>query len=343
MRRPADDDLFFDARVHLDRVVDPDPEHDRESGDRDDRERNADVAGDPERPHDTGEDDDQRQEPPPHAEQQDEDEGHDRDGDAAEREHAAGQVVVDVLQQHRRAGGDNGRVVETKLLRRLRDEVGRNAFVLDRLVAVESRHHLRMTVVDEERVQGLADLALVVMDEEVGVRGIVEGPLIERDRGQPRERLRRIGGAGLLAGRRRLPVDRRECDPPRDALRRVAGGALEQRVVVLESRQRAHDVRRVLVGAQLRLDRLPESDVLRGEQLGDSVTGVHGDEREHRLTAEQVLIRDAVLVDLVTLVEIAVLTGRELELGDAVAESDRQHRADRQHDNPVLSEIETEP
>ena len=52
----VDDHLFLDARVHLDRVVDADAEHHREAGDRDDRERDAEVAGEAERPDDADED-----------------------------------------------------------------------------------------------------------------------------------------------------------------------------------------------------------------------------------------------------------------------------------------------
>ena len=44
------DHLLLDARVHLDRVVDADAEHHREPGDGDDRERDAEVAGEAERP-----------------------------------------------------------------------------------------------------------------------------------------------------------------------------------------------------------------------------------------------------------------------------------------------------
>ena len=47
---------------------------------------------------------------------------------------------------------------------------------------------------------------------------------------------------------------------------------------------------------------------------------VHGDEGEHGLAAEEVLVGDAVLVDLIALVEVAVLARLELELRDAEAE-----------------------
>ena len=44
MLRVVDDHLLLDARVHLDRVVDADAEHHRQAADRDERERDAEVA-----------------------------------------------------------------------------------------------------------------------------------------------------------------------------------------------------------------------------------------------------------------------------------------------------------
>ena len=103
----VEDRFLLDARVHLDRVVDADAEHHGQAGDGDDRERDPEVAREPERPDDADEDHEQRQQPPAHVEQHEQDHDHDRDRDAAEREHPAAQVVVDVLQQDRRAGGDD--------------------------------------------------------------------------------------------------------------------------------------------------------------------------------------------------------------------------------------------
>ena len=68
VRLPVDDHLLLDPRVHLDRVVDAHAEHDRQAGDRDDRQRDAEVAGQAEGPDDADEDDAERQEPPPHLE-----------------------------------------------------------------------------------------------------------------------------------------------------------------------------------------------------------------------------------------------------------------------------------
>ena len=94
---------------------------------------------------------------------------------------------------------------------------------------------------------------------------------------------------------------------------------------------------------ELGLDGLPLRDGLRGEELGELLALVHGDEREHGLAAEQVLVGDAVLVDLLVLVEVAVLAGGELELGDAEAEDDRDQQADDRHEPGVLAEVEAEP
>ena len=95
----VDDDLFLDARVHLDRVVDADAEHHGQPADGDDRQRDAEVAGDAERPDHADQDDAEREQPPAHAEEEEEDQRHDRDRDRAEGQHPAGQVVVEVLQQ----------------------------------------------------------------------------------------------------------------------------------------------------------------------------------------------------------------------------------------------------
>ena len=77
----VEDHLLLDARVHLDRVVDADAEHHRKTRDGDDRERDAEVAGEPERPDDADEDDEQREQPPAHVEQHEQDHDHDRDRD----------------------------------------------------------------------------------------------------------------------------------------------------------------------------------------------------------------------------------------------------------------------
>jgi hypothetical protein len=79
------------------------------------------------------------------------------------------------------------------------------------------------------------------------------------------------------------------------------------------------------------------------EQLVDGVPGVHRDDRQHRLAAEQVLVRDVVLEDLVGLVEVAVLAGRELQLRDPEDHDDGDGDADEDDDNGVLAQQDGEP
>ena len=70
----VDDHLLLDARVHLDRVVDADAEHHGQAGDGDDRQGDAEVAGEAERPDDADERSiAERQQPPAHVEQQQQD------------------------------------------------------------------------------------------------------------------------------------------------------------------------------------------------------------------------------------------------------------------------------
>ena len=151
----VDHHLLLDARVHLDRVVDPDAEHHRQPGDGDDRERDAQVAGEAEGPHDPDEDHGEREQSPAHVEEHQEDQDHDPHGDPAEGEHAALEVVVDVLEQQRRARGDGVRVGERELRRLLRDVDGLGALLVDRLVAPQAHDHLRVLRVGQERRSAL--------------------------------------------------------------------------------------------------------------------------------------------------------------------------------------------
>ena len=65
--------------------------------------RDAEVAGEPERPDEADDHDAERQQAPADVEEQHEDDRHQHDGDGAEGQEAALEVVVDVLEQHRRA------------------------------------------------------------------------------------------------------------------------------------------------------------------------------------------------------------------------------------------------
>ena len=131
----VDDHLLLDARVHLDRVVDAHAEHHRQAGDGDDRERDAEVAGQAERPHDADEDHAEREQPPADVEGDQEDDHHEADGDGAEHEHAAGEVVVEVAEQHRGAGGGDGGVAELEVGGGVLHDLGGLALGLDVEVA----------------------------------------------------------------------------------------------------------------------------------------------------------------------------------------------------------------
>jgi hypothetical protein len=84
-------------------------------------------------------------------------------------------------------------------------------------------------------------------------------------------------------------------------------------------------------------------DVAGGEEVDDVAPALHGEEGEHRLAAEQVLVGDVVLVDLLVLVQVRVLAGGEVELGGAQAEHQGDRQADDADDPGVLAEVEAHP
>jgi hypothetical protein len=331
--------------VHLDRVVDAHAEHDRQARDRDDRQGDAEVAGQAERPGDADEDDEQRQQPPPHPEQQHEDDDHDADGDGAQGEHAAPQIVVEVLEQHRGAGGGGRRAGERLGLDDLLDPLAGGALALQRLVADQAGDGLGVGLVREERPQRLAYLAPVVEQQEVDPLGVVE--LVgARDRADAAERGRRVLQPGGLALGRRLAGAGVEQGLAGDALGDVVGGVGRPGHHVLGELQRgerADDGEDAVDAAQVLVDLLHVGDVLRREQFGDREALVHGEQADHRLTAEQILVGDAVLVDLLVLVEVGVLPGGEVEPGDAEPEDERDRQADDPDDPGVLAEVQAHP
>ena len=167
----------------------------------------------------------------------------------AEREHPAAEVVVDVLQEHRRAGGDDGRVLEGRACRpapaRGRRPCPRSRSTRCRVSRVDD---LRMRRVEDERAVREPDVALVVVDEEVHPLGVVERALVDRDRVEALERRARVldaratcsGDPGCLLRQRGLQR------AARDARRRIAAVALHERVGELDDRERCdHAVQRV--------------------------------------------------------------------------------------------------
>ena len=259
--------------------------------------------------------------------------------DAAERQHAAAQVVVDLLQQHRRARGHHGCICERKLVGLRGHEVRGRAFLLDRLVALEPNHDLRVGRVEDERTVREPDIAFGVVEEEVHPLGVVERALVDRHRVHAFEGLGRVGeprrlfrGSGLLLAQCRLQR------AAGDAGGRVAAGALHERIGELGDRERRDHTVDIAGLHQFVVEPRELLPTLGGEQLVDRVAFVHGDDGQHRLTAEQVLVRDVVGVDAVVLVQVAVLAGRELELGDAEAEHDGDEQPDHRDQAGALAE-----
>ncbi len=223
------------------------------------------------------------------------------------------------------------------------DEVCGLDFVLDRLIAEQARDHLRVPLVGEDPEQRLTDVVRVVVQQEVEIFRVVDRAIGNRDRRDPSQGLHRVGLSRRLAGRRLLAEQRAREGLARDACRGIASRALDQVVVPLERGQRAYDIECNVRIAYAVLECRPLPDSVGGEQLGDAVTFVHRHERDHGLPAEQLLVRDVVLVDLVALVQVVVLARRELQPGGAEAEARRQQTADEQHRQPVLAEVESEP
>src|SRR3546814_5730076 len=97
VRRSIELHLLLHPAVHLHREVDADAEQDRQARDGDDRQRDAQVAGQAEGPDDADQHYEERQQLPAHVEREQQEDEHQRHRDAAEGEEPALQVVVEVL------------------------------------------------------------------------------------------------------------------------------------------------------------------------------------------------------------------------------------------------------
>ena len=336
----VDHHLFLDARVHLDRVVDPDAQHHRKSGDGHDGEGDTEVSRETERPDHADDHHEQRQQAPPHLEQHEQDQDHDQDRDPAERQHPAAQIVVDVLEQDGRTGRHARRVVEMELRRFLLDQLGRLALGLDRGVPGETSDDLRGVVVEEHRRQRLPHVALVVVEEELHPLRVVEGAFGSGDRDETGERLDGVLRARGRGGRPRLLRGlRREQRLGGGALGGVAVRTRDERVGEPQDAQRTHHRLDRTARLQPVVELLQPRGAVAGEELVDGVALVHRDDGEHGLATEEALVDDVVLVDGFVRVEVAVLTGRELQLGDPEPERDRDHESDDRHPDRVLAEL----
>ncbi|WP_421120456.1 hypothetical protein ACE2AJ_03805 [Aquihabitans daechungensis] len=80
---------------------------------------------------------------------------------------------------------------------------GTGTLLLDVGVALEAHDHLGVVLVEERRPQRLADLAVVVQQQDVHPLGVLERPLLRRRLEERQEALRGLGevlGAGLGPG-----------------------------------------------------------------------------------------------------------------------------------------------
>ncbi len=172
--------------------------------------------------------------------------------DRPEREHPAGQVVVDVLQEHRCAGGHDGGVREVQLGGLGLTKSADAALVLDRGVARQARDDLRVRSSGKFARSGLRMLALVVVEQEVDVRLVVEGALARpglrsgASASSTASSLRAACPAGVgsraVSARRILPARLWVGSPV---------GLVTSVVVELQRGQRAHHVDDVLAAAEL--------------------------------------------------------------------------------------------
>ena len=126
------------------------------------------------------------------------------------------QVVVDVLQQHRRTGGDRWwRSSKSRSPMAATTRVAGRPLLLDVGVADEPGDQLGVPVVGEEGPEGLADLAAVVEQQELHPCRVVEGAGLGGHRAEAGE-----GGDGVVRcgspwrpRRARAPVAARSAMP----------------------------------------------------------------------------------------------------------------------------------
>ena len=339
------DDLFLlDPVVDLDREVDAEPDEDRETRDRDQAEVDADEAEDREGPQHADEHGEQRQEPPADPEHEPEHHCHHAERDRAQREHAALQVVVDLLEVHGRAGDREVEAVELDTVEDVEDLLGRGRLGVEVEVAPEHDAADRGLRVREGAGEREPDVALVVrwslehpvdqlevvvpVDEHVVPRRIAEHLLVDLaeagetdlDVGTPHVGSRGVAGRGTDERGPSRTLD--ECVAEREGDRRRD--------------HRVHVRDRFELGGQP----LERREIVARDQIGHvDPVAVGGHEQDDRLPAEVVLELDVVDRDLGVGVEIAVLPCREFHLREPESEQDRDHDRRGRHHFPVLAEL----
>ena len=253
---------------------------------------------------------------------------------APEGEHAAPQVVVQVLEQHRGAGG-GGRGVLERLGLHDGHRPARLAAPSSSSEALPTRRVMIWAWLSSGKngPQRLADLAPVVEQQELDPLGVLEacarpGTASMRSSVVTASSRRSAWAAGS-GSRSRAPSS---AWPATLWVTSPESGCVTMFWVNSQGGERADDGEHAVGVAQVLLDLLHVGDVLGREQVGDRLALVHGEQAHHGLAAEQVLVGDAVLVDLLVLVQVRVLAGGEVELGDAEPEHQRDRQADHADD-----------
>ena len=292
--------LLLDAVVDLDRQVDPQPDEDRQPGDRDERQVDADPAEERERPQHADEHRQQRQQPaadPEHDEQHDD---HHGDGDQAEAGHAALQVVVDLSRYTGEpvtvsSKPSNSAVSKTSSTSSVPADCSSR-----RGVAVEhdaadgdawSRERPLQRQPDRslcngrcgDRTGGVDGVAVVAPQQQLVPRRVAD--LLVRRALQPGEGDLDVGGARLLARRIRLAGQRRR-------QRRRAGTAAHEAGAPLDGGQRRDHGVHLVDRGELGVDPLQRRQVLALEQLRHVGAVRRRQQHDHGLAAELVLDGD---------------------------------------------------
>ena len=300
--------LLFEPAVHLDREVHAQPDEDRQAGDGDHGQRDAEVADQPERPNAADQHNAERQQPPARAKEEEEDDHHDCGGQHRHNRDALPHCVVDLLQQDRRPGRQDIDAGEVVIVYCIDGGGGGIALLVDRHIAIETHDHQRMLRVREDAGEIRPDCASLVEDKEVNELRIVQRLLPRRH--QPpgvrsdasairfRRRVARVLGGILLLCLRCAARSgfrpRSLCGGVLQAGNRARRQLCRDRDLVLrkpEDGERAEDgvVEPALL--QLVLERGELANVRRRKELADVACR---EKHQHRLPSELLLVADVV-------------------------------------------------
>ena len=305
-------DLLLDAVVDLDREVDAEPDQDRQAGDRHQREVDADQSEDRERPDHADQHGEQRQQPPANAEHQRQHDHHDGDRRRTEGQHAALQIVVDLLQVDGRARHGEVESLERRRLENRQQVLGGSRLIVEAEIPVEhdaadggllvgeragERQSDPAGVVGGRLRHTVDDLeAGVVEDQQVDVLGVrldaadfvIEEALRLRDLATSGQAHRDVVAAGRSPG----------LVPGRGGEQRRLPGTRQQGVAVGQRRERRDHREDVVDRGELDVETPQFGEVGPGVEVGDVPALLGAEQQDDRFTAEVVLELDIVDGDL---------------------------------------------